>query len=112
MRGFIFILAFAGAAGGVPFASVAADAVPTFNIVANCKAEIAGGSSIGETLESCINDEQQARDQLAEQWAQVSKADRAACIREASIDGTPSYVELQTCVELHASARPRSGDGK
>jgi len=78
----------------------AADAPPRFDIRRNCQLEISGGAGIGETLESCIRDEQQARDELAGQWSAFTPADRTSCIRETSIDGTPSYVELQTCLEM------------
>jgi hypothetical protein len=29
-----------------------------------------------------------------------TQEDRTVCIREAGLDGTPSYVELQTCLEM------------
>jgi hypothetical protein len=41
---------------------------------------------------------------LAPQWDRFSKADKTACIAETSLDGTPSYVELQTCLEMAADA--------
>ncbi|HZR88352.1 MAG TPA: hypothetical protein VFB02_16210 [Bradyrhizobium sp.] len=112
MRTSILILVIAAATALSPELAAAADAVPKFDIRANCKAEIAGGSGIGETLESCVNDEQQARDQLAQAWTQFSKADKTICIRETSVDGTPSYVELQTCLEMSADAKARLGDRK
>jgi hypothetical protein len=112
MRLSIFILTLAAATALASSVCGAADPVPKFDIAANCKAEVAGGAEILETLESCINDERQAKDQLALQWARFSKADKTACIHEASIDGTPSYVELQTCLEISADAKARFGDGK
>lgn len=87
----------------------AADSVPQFNISANCRAEIADGSAIGETVESCTADEQQAKDQLSQTWSQYSRDDKTSCIKETSMDGTPSYVELQTCLEMSAGARARRG---
>jgi hypothetical protein len=81
--------------------SVAADrGVPKFDIERNCKAELAGNSGIGETLASCKADEEQARGELASQWDNFKPADRVTCIGETSSDGTPSYVELRTCLEL------------
>jgi len=108
MRIFMFILALAF----VPSVSAAVNAVPNFNIGANCKAEIADVSGIGETLESCINDERSAKERLAEQWARFSKEDKTACIGETRIDGTPSYVELQACLEISSQAKARRGDEK
>ena len=95
MRLAVHILTLAAAMAVVPSVSRAADAVPKFNIAANCKAETAGGSSIGETFEARINDEQQARVQLTAQWTQFSNSDKATCIRETSIDRAPSYVEFR-----------------
>jgi hypothetical protein len=78
----------------------AADAVPKFDIVRNCKVEISGGSGIGETLASCVADEERSRDELSPQWTKFLPSDKTVCIRETSIDGAPSYVELQTCLEI------------
>ena len=47
MRPSAFILTLAM----IPSVSSAADVVPKFNIAANCKAEVSGGSVTGETLE-------------------------------------------------------------
>lgn len=96
----------------VPSDSIAADIVPNFNITANCKAELAGGSSIGETLDSCINDERQAKDQLTQAWGTYSTTDKNACIKETSMDGKPSYVELQTCLEMAIESNARHGSKK
>lgn len=96
----------------VPLVSIAADSVPNFNITANCKAELAGGSSVGETLESCTNDEPQSKEQLAQQWSTFSKSDKDACIKETNVDGTPSYVELQTCLEMATESNARHGRKK
>lgn len=87
--------------------SRAADAVPKFNIDRNCKAELSDSSGIGETMASCVADEEPARDELAPEWGRFLSADKAACIREVSIDGTPSYVELQVCLENAADVREK-----
>jgi hypothetical protein len=112
MRLSVFISTLATAAALMPSVSRAADVVPKFNIAANCKAEVTGGSVAGETLESCISAEQQAKDQLAQQWERFAKADKTMCIRGTNSDGTPSYVELQTCLEMSADAKARLGDRK
>ncbi|WP_035659264.1 hypothetical protein [Bradyrhizobium sp. STM 3809] len=93
-------------------AAEAADVMPKFNIPANCRAELNGASAIGETLASCIGDEQAARDQLSRQWAQYARDEKAVCISETSVDGTPSYVELLTCLELSSEAKARRKSAK
>ena len=100
MRTTIFTAALVAAIFAIPLSARAADSVPAFDIAKNCKAEIAGGSGIGETLESCTRDEEQARQQLIPQWDQFSREDKSSCVRETTVDGSPSYVELQTCLEI------------
>jgi hypothetical protein len=117
MRTTIFIAALAAALPSVSFAAEAADAFPTFDVAKNCKAEVAENAGIGETLESCTHDEEQARQELMPQWDHYSKEDKATCLREAGLDGSPSYVELQTCLEIaedkpRADDKPRSKDKK
>jgi hypothetical protein len=87
----------------------AADAVPKFDIAGICKAETAETAGIGETLESCMKAEEQSRTQVAGQWSKFTAQDKASCIGESSIDGTPSYVELETCLEMAADAHATTG---
>jgi len=103
----MLMLAFVVALAHAPHVAPAADAVPKFDIARNCKAEVADSEGIGETLDSCSRDEDKARSELAGQWSQFSREDKAACIRETSADGTPSYVELQTCLEMSADNKAR-----
>ncbi len=109
MRMSTFILALAALLTNAPLAARAADAVPKFDVVKNCKAEVAGGGGIGETVESCTSDEEQARQDLAQKWTEFTQEDKSTCIRETSLDGTPSYVELQTCLEIAADNKVRLG---
>ncbi|THD71882.1 MAG: hypothetical protein E7813_04980 [Bradyrhizobium sp.] len=79
----------------LPFTTVA-DSAPKFDIARECRSE--GGSQAIQ--EKCTEDEAQSRDQLQTQWMQFSTRDKAVCMQETSIDGTPSYVELLTCLEM------------
>lgn len=92
----------------LPFVMVAllpltpvADHVPKFDIARECRSE--GGSAAMQA--SCAGDEAQARDQLEPLWDQSATADRAVCVRETSTDGSPSYVELLTCLEMARDAK-------
>jgi hypothetical protein len=78
-----------------------ADNVPKFDIARECASE--GGSAAMQA--SCTADEAQARDQLGPLWAQSAAADRGVCVRETSTDGSPSYVELLTCLEMSRDAK-------
>ena len=105
MRTSIFIAALVAILSNAPLAARAADPLPKFDIAKNCKAEVAENTGIGETFESCTRDEEQARQQLIPQWDHFSREDKSTCIRETSMDGSPSYVELQTCLEIANDSR-------
>jgi hypothetical protein len=61
--------------------------------------------SEAEYRKSCINDEQKAKQQLAGRWSKVPAPSRASCVSQESIGGTPSYVSLQTCLQMGQWAR-------
>ena len=78
-----------------------ADAVPQFEIARECQAE--GGTK--EMEKRCVADEIQARNQLQTEWIQFGPSAKLRCNQEASIDGTPSYVEFLTCLEMERDVR-------
>jgi hypothetical protein len=94
------VLLAVGVLGVASGAARAADTFPKFDIQHNCKLETAETSGVGETMESCVGDETRARDELKPKWDGFKKADQTSCVRETSLDGTPSYVELQICLEM------------
>jgi hypothetical protein len=93
-----------GVLAGTSPSLAAADVVPKFDIERNCLDELSAGS-FGETVASCNADEERARDELAPRWSSFSSADKKLCIEETQIDGSPSYVELETCLEMTPSGR-------
>jgi hypothetical protein len=84
-----------------------ADQVPKFDIARSCKLDVAAtaGLSVDQSIKGCMNDEQKARQQLASQWSKFPASSRASCTSQESIGGTPSYVSLQTCLQLGQWAR-------
>ena len=86
-----------------------ADSVPKFDIARGCRVDStqAFDLSVGlnETVKRCVADEQQALAQLQTQWSQYRESDKAQCTGEAKIGGTPSYVDLLTCLQLAQDAR-------
>ena len=54
-------------------------------------------------FDSCIKNEQSARDKLIEQWAAIPASDKATCIRPK--DFSPSYFEWLGCIETRGHAR-------
>jgi hypothetical protein len=84
-----------------------ADRVPKFDIARSCKLDVAAtaGLSVDQSTKSCMNDEQKAKRRLAGQWSKFPAPSRASCTSQESIGGTPSYVSLQTCLQLGQWAR-------
>jgi len=103
MRAFMFMTALAAALSAPDLAS-AADAVPKFDIARECQSE--GGSKAVQ--EKCTGDEAAARDQVQPLWVQSNGADKARRVQETSFDGSPSYVELLTCLEMARDVRKSS----
>ncbi len=85
MRTTIFIAALAAAISSIASAASAADPFPKFDIAKNCKAEVAENTGIGETLESCTRDEQQAMQELMPQWDHYRREDKNVCMRETGL---------------------------
>jgi hypothetical protein len=102
----------------IPFSMIAlstqlvmtvADDVPKFDIARGCRVDStqAFDLSVGlnETVKRCVADEQQALTKLQTQWSQFREPDKTQCTGEANIGGTPSYVDLLTCLQLANDAR-------
>jgi hypothetical protein len=84
-----------------------ADGVPNFDIARSCKLDVAAtaGLSVDQSTKSCVSDEQKAKRQLASQWSKFPAPSRASCTSQESIGGTPSYVSLQTCLQMSQGTR-------
>jgi hypothetical protein len=52
-----------------------------------------------------MKDEQAARVTLAPQWEKFAASDRATCTQNETTGGSPSYVELLTCLQIARDAR-------
>jgi len=89
----------------VQFVVAAADGVPNINYETGCRTAAAANASLGITVDNqsvggCMAEEKQARDKLVQQWTQFPPNDRMHCEREAALGQMPSYVELQTCLQI------------
>lgn len=91
---------------GSQLAIPVADGVPKFNIERSCQLdrEAAEDTNLPQTLEKCISDEKEAKQELEKDWSQFKAADRASCVADTMTDDTPSYVELQICLDLAKEA--------
>jgi hypothetical protein len=81
--------------------------VPVFDVSRTCKLDVAAtaGLSENQSVTACIRDERRAQQQLGRQWSKYPAASKAQCIPQESIGGTPSYVSLQTCLQMNQWVR-------
>jgi hypothetical protein len=92
-----------------------ADHPPKFDIARGCKVDSASAfdpnAGMKATIKRCVDDEQQAKDQLETQWSGFANTDRISCTSEAVGSGAdaqadpPSYVDLLTCIQDAQLAR-------
>ena len=107
MRTLIFAVAVIVAASWAIDQARAADRIPAFDIVRNCNAQAA--SVVGTEIADCTKDETDAKNELDKSWPQFGASDKQACVRESSIGGGQSYVELLTCLEMSSGEFSASG---
>jgi hypothetical protein len=87
-----------------PHAGSAQDSVPVYDVKPECQFTQSAVPS-PESEKTCLQEEQAARARLEQKWASYPSADRQQCVRESSTGGSPSYVDLLTCLEMTADAR-------
>jgi hypothetical protein len=83
--------------------TLVADGPPKFDIARECLSE--GGSK--NMQQTCAADEKRALDQLRHDWMQFSPISRVQCNSETNMDGTASYVEFLTCLEMERDLTAR-----
>jgi hypothetical protein len=78
----------------------AADEVPKYDARKNCKVDVQADPSGGGAAR-CLADERKARETLVSQWIQFTPQARAKCMQTVGdINGSQSYVELLTCLQM------------
>ena len=98
----LFALAFAS-----QLVVAVAEEVPAFDTAPGCRA---AAQVSPEGFNACMKDEQAARTQLASQWDKFVASDRATCTQNETSSGSPSYVELLTCLQMARDARALPAD--
>ena len=78
-----------------------ADSVPVFDVKKSCQGRDVEAVFAGRTSNTCIRSEEAARDQLKKSWGEFSAKDKVGCVATAKIGGSPSYIELITCLEIN-----------
>ena len=88
---------------------LAADHVPRLDTSLSCKSvganSLMGPSSGTRNAASCEQDEREALNKLEQVWTTYSAAERERCTRISTLGGSPSYVELLTCLEIAKAAQ-------
>jgi hypothetical protein len=85
----------------LPTASIGApDGPPKLNVGPSCEAAVQNAVVIGRDKEACLGDERTAQDQIVKNWSQYNRADKTQCVGMVTTGGPPSYVELQSCLEM------------
>jgi hypothetical protein len=84
-----------------------ADKVPDLNFEPICRDSGALDLAGKDDMQDCLKAEGTARDALAKQWSQFGPADRTRCLRLATSNGSASYVEVLTCLEMDRDAKTR-----
>jgi hypothetical protein len=85
-----------------------APGVPTVDLETTCRTsekDIVAifGTQTAITLENCLRQEKDAREQIAKNWAQYPAIDRQRCVNAKGY--MPSYVEWLTCFEMQIDVR-------
>ena len=78
-----------------------AGGIPTLDYLSTCKSTPPVAMDQQQTLNSCLNDEKQAKSDLPKQWERSKSEWRSSCLRQTTLGGLASYVELITCLEMH-----------
>ena len=84
-------------------ASVNASDIPHFNIEATCRAAPSLAGGIQKPFDECMKDEQAARAELEKGWATYSSQQRAECVSLERVGGSPSYVDVVSCLQMYST---------
>jgi hypothetical protein len=85
---------------------LAADQVPKFDTGRSCRSAAVMAT---RNTASCEQDENNARATLEKEWSQFTPLDQADCTRLMTSGGSPSYVELLTCLEMAKQVKELPG---
>jgi hypothetical protein len=78
--------------------------IPQFDLKALCRRAMPLSAGEKSAFQSCIDDESAAKKELEKLWGTFKASARTTCVQGTMIGGTPSYVELITCLQLDKQA--------
>ncbi len=77
-----------------------AQQLPRFDIETICRDAPALTAEDRDPVQGCMRDEANAERQLQAIWSGTAVASRETCARETQVGGSPSYVDMLTCVQM------------
>lgn len=103
------LLAALGLALAVP--ALAQEGPPRLDVESTCRSAQRAQVSISDnaSLEGCLRSERGAHDELKKNWGKFPAAAKSQCSQQFKAGGSPSYVELVTCLELASGTVPSQG---
>ena len=84
---------------------LAADRVPQLDVTPSCRAAEVAAVMPNRNEETCARSEKEARAKLQQEWSQFTAQQQGHCVRLSALGGSPSYIELLTCLELDSAAK-------
>ncbi len=91
---------------GACLSPAAAQQVPRLDIEATCRAAPRLLAEDASPYNGCMQDETEAERELKAMWGSAAAAHRETCAGEAQIGGSPSYVDMLTCLQMAQGAEP------
>jgi hypothetical protein len=82
-----------------------ADTVPHYDVRSTCQRALALALGSDRSVENCLAGEESARKDLGKDWAKAPAAEQSQCMDTVNVGGSPSYVELLTCLEMMRDSR-------
>ena len=80
--------------------------VPNLNVVPSCRGAAEIRMVDSQSYDSCMKEENTAREELLRSWQSFTAPDRATCASEAASAGLASYVELLVCLQIASKYDP------
>lgn len=92
--------------------ALAADGPPTLDIASTCKTAASAGVGDNASEDGCLRSERAAHDEVKRRWGAFTRASKVRCEKQFEAGGSPSYVEMVTCLELANGSVPTRPDGR
>jgi hypothetical protein len=90
---------------------LAANGVPELNIEPSCRVAEAAVAP-NRDADVCKRNELTARGKLNDEWGQFTPVQKTHCVLLTGLGGSPSYVELLTCLEMAKAAKELPPDDR